>query len=399
MTRTVLVTGPGGAGRTTVAAATALAAARRQRGTLFLTLESGAPEALLGMPLSGGPVEPAPGLTAARADTAEHFRREFLAFQDRAAAALDLLGATPLDEDELTEPPGAEILALLHTLRAAHETGGWDLIVVDLPPADRAVRLLALPEQARRGLRRLLPAERQAARALRPVLAQLAGVPMPAQKVYETAARWEQELAAVQEVIEAPGTTVRLVAEPGPTGAADLRAARAGLALFGHRLDAVVANRLLPVGSADPFLAGLSGRQQVALKALREDFAGVPVHEVPHLGRDPQGPEELAGLLDGTPDGSADAGESAAVDTAGAVEDRLAEDGLLIWRLPLPGATREALGLVRRGDELIVTVGPFRRIRTLPSVLRRCTVSGAGLRDGALHVRFTPDPDLWPRER
>ncbi|GAA0500016.1 ArsA family ATPase [Streptomyces olivaceiscleroticus] len=397
MTRTVLVTGPGGAGRTTVAAATALAAARRQQRTLFLTLESGVPEAVLGTPLSGEPVAPAPGLTAARVDTAEHFRREFLAFQERAAAAFDLLGATPLDEDELIELPGAEIFALLHALRAAHEAGSWDLVVVDLPPADRAVRLLALPEQVRRGLRRLLPAERQAARALRPVLAQLAGVPMPAQKVYETAARWENELAAVQAVIEAPGTTVRLVVEPGPAGAADLRATRAGLALFGHRLDAVVANRLLPVGSADPFLAGLSGRQQVALKALREEFAGVPVHEVPHLGRDPQGQEELAGLLDGVPDENP--GESTAADTAGTVEDRLATDGLLVWRLPLPGATRDALGLVRRGDELIVTVGPFRRIRTLPSVLRRCTVSGAGLRDGALHVRFTPDPDLWPRDR
>ncbi|MER7397145.1 ArsA-related P-loop ATPase [Streptomyces sp. NPDC000151] len=405
--RTVLVTGPGGAGRTTVAAATALAAARRQR-VLFLTLESGVPEAVLGTPLTGEPTEPAPGLWALRVDTADHFRREFLAFQERAAAALDLLGATPLDEDELTELPGAEIFALLHALRAAHEAGAWDLVVVDLPPADRAVRLLALPEQARRGLRRLLPAERQAARALRPVLAQLAGVPMPAQKVYETAARWEGELAAVQAVIEDPGTSVRLVVEPGPAGAADLRTTRAGLALFGHRLDAVVANRLLPAGSADPFLAGLSGQQQAALKELREEFAGVPVHEVPHLGRDPRGTAELAELAEliGGPDGAADCAAEGATDGGtrradldGTVADRLAEDGLLVWRLPLPGAARDALGLVRRGDELIITVGPFRRIRTLPSALRRCTVSGAGLRDGVLHVRFTPDPDLWPRER
>ncbi|MEV0599340.1 ArsA-related P-loop ATPase [Streptomyces sp. NPDC050315] len=397
--RTVLVTGPGGAGRTTVAAATALAAARRQQRVLFLTLESGVPEAALGTPLTGEPTEAAPGLWAARVDTADHFRREFLAFQERAEAALDLLGATPLDEDELTELPGAEIFALLHALRAAHEAGAWDLVVVDLPPADRAVRLLALPEQARRGLRRLLPAERQAARALRPVLAQLAGVPMPAQKVYETAARWEHELAAVQAVIEDPGTSVRLVVEPGPAGAADLRTARAGLALFGHRLDAVLANRVLPTGSADPFLAGLSGQQQAALKELREEFAGVPVHEVRHLGRDPQGLDELAELLDGPAGETGEAGASGAADLTGTVEDRLAEDGLLVWRLPLPGAVRDGLGLVRRGDELIITVGPFRRIRTLPSALRRCTVSGAGLRDGALHVRFSPDPDLWPRER
>jgi arsenite-transporting ATPase len=70
-----------------------------------------------------------------------------------------------------------------------------------------------------------------------------------------------------------------------------------------------------------------------------------------------------------------------------------------VWHLPLPGATRDRLGLVRRGDELLLTVGPFRKITTLPSALRRCTVSGAGLTDGVLRIRFTPDPDLWPRTR
>jgi arsenite-transporting ATPase len=29
--------------------------------------------------------------------------------------------------------------------------------------------------------------------------------------------------------------------------------------------------------------------------------------------------------------------------------------------------------------------------------LRRCTVAGAALREGVLQVRFTPDPQIWPR--
>ena len=67
---------------------------------------------------------------------------------------------------------------------------------------------------------RLLPRERQAARALRPVLAQLAGVPMPAQWLYEAAARKDAELAAVEALIEDAATTVRLVAEPGQAAGA-----------------------------------------------------------------------------------------------------------------------------------------------------------------------------------
>ncbi len=72
---------------------------------------------------------------------------------------------------------------------------------------------------------------------------------------------------------------------------------------------------------------------------------------------------------------------------------------MLVWHIPLPGAVREELDLVRRGDELAVAAGPFRRIVPLPSALRRCTVEGAALRDGELRVRFAPDPRLWPRSR
>ncbi|MER6982284.1 ArsA family ATPase, partial [Streptomyces carpinensis] len=81
------------------------------------------------------------------------------------------------------------------------------------------------------------------------------------------------------------------------------------------------------------------------------------------------------------------------------VTDRLAEDGVLVWHIPLPGAVRDELDLVRRGDELLLTAGPFRRIVPLPSALCRCTVDGAALRDGELRIRFAPDPTLWPRER
>ncbi|GHC63491.1 ArsA family ATPase [Streptomyces cinnamoneus] len=404
--RTVLVTGPGGAGRTTVAAATALAAARTGRRVLLLTCDRGrAPDAVLGtaLPARGTddgapwtpPVEAAPGLWAARVATGEHFGALARDLQERGSSLLDLLGAAPLDPEELTELPGAEPLAVLAALRAARTGARWDLLVVDMPPVHESVRLLALPEQLSRYLRRLLPPERQAARALRPVLAQLARVPMPAQLLYETVERWQEELAAVQDVLESAGTTVRLVAEPGPVATEALRTARAGLALHGCRIDALVANRLLPTAPADPWLAGLADEQRTAHKALCEEFLadGITVRDLPHLGRSPRGLTDLQALADRAtlPEEVREAADP------WTVEDRLATDGMLVWRLPLPGADREGLGLVRRGDELIVATGPFRRVLPLPSALRRCTVSGAGLRDGALSVRFRPDPGLWPR--
>jgi arsenite/tail-anchored protein-transporting ATPase len=409
--RTVLVTGLGGAGRTTVAAATALAAARRGNRALFLSAEPGD---VFGAPVTGRPDAPAgitDGLWAARIDSGADFRAEFLSLQERAAAGLDLLGAARLEDEELTELPGSEQFALLRALKTAAD--GWDVVVLDLPPLRETIALLALPEQLRRYLRRLLPPERQAARALRPMLAQLAGVPMPAQWLYETAARWDSELAGVQAMIESAGTTLRVVAEPGPAAADALRTARAGLALYGLPVDTLVPNRILPRDSADSWLATLAAQQEKCLSEWYEDWAPQgSIREAPHLGRDPRGLEDLALL---------DTGDGLAVEAVGALEAlealaphrhrgerredpwRVAEghgpDSVYVWELPLPGAVKEELALVRRGDELLITVGPFRRIVPLPSALRRCTVAGAGLTDGVLRVRFQPDPDLWPRAR
>ncbi|MFC9248541.1 ArsA family ATPase [Streptomyces sp. NPDC057136] len=399
--RTVLVTGPGGAGRTTVAAATAQAAARAGLRTLLVSAD-----AVPGIPTGTEPVEVTDGLRYARIDSGAHFRDELVALQDRASGVLGLLGANRLDAEELTELPGSAQFALLHTLHRA-AGGDWsqdgtDVLVVDLPPLYEALAVLALPEQLRRYLRRLLPQERQAARALRPVLAQLAGVPAPAQWLYEAAARKDTELAAVQALIEDESTTVRLVAEPGTAAEDTLRTARTGLALQGLRVDALVATRVLPRHSSDPWFAGLAAQQEKCLDHWSQEWAPGTLREAAHLGHDPRGLDDLALLGGLAPDdrtsGRADdpwwIEDTRAPDTSGEPAD-----GTLVWCLPLPGAGKEDVKLVRRGDELLLTVGPFHRIVRLESGLRRCTVSGAALTDGVLRVRFTPDPALWPRTR
>ncbi|MDX3093629.1 ArsA-related P-loop ATPase [Streptomyces sp. ME01-24h] len=409
--RTLLVTGMGGAGRTTAAAATAVAASTPGRRVLLLSTDRDASlDRVLGPPCApaadGGarppgtaaflpvaPVPSVPGLWAARIDAAAAFRADAQALQQRLGSLLDLLGAAPLDPEELTELPGADAFALLRALRDTAD--GWDLVVVDLPPVHDALAALALPAQLRRYLTRLIPQERQAARALRPVLAQLAGVPAPGAWAHEAAVRADRELAAAQAVIEDAATTVRLVVTPGTHAADAVRRARTGLALYGHRLEAVVANRLLPDGSPDPWLAELAAHRRKEVRALQAELAGTPtaLHELAHLGREPRGAADLERLA-ARPPAEAPEGPAAPPWTT---EDRLAAEGRFLWRLPLPGATRDAVDLVRRGDELVVDAEGYRRILPLPSALRRCTVAGAALRDGALQVRFAPDPGLWPR--
>jgi arsenite-transporting ATPase len=403
MPRVVLVTGDATA-VPAVAAATAVRAAGSGLRTLLLAADD--PHRLLdeelGLRLTGraarvgGSQAQAAGelpLWAVRLDQQEAFRHAVAGLEGKLRTGFDLLGVEPLEPDELTALPGTGQLVLLRALRLPGAE--YDLLVVAAPPPAELTAALALPEQLDRYLGRLLPEQRQAARALRPLLAAVAGVPMPADWMHSARAWAAAELAATRAVIESPRTTVRLAVEAGACAPVALRRAAAGLALFGHRLDAVAACRTLPAAaarSADPWLAGQAAAERERLAAID---LGVPLLTA---DRTAAGPAEVAAQLyaDHPGAGPEPAGAGPRGHGPWTAEDRLAEDGVLVWRLAAPGAQRADLELVRRGDELVVGLGPYRRILPLPAALRRCTVAGAALREGELTLRFAPDPRLWP---
>lgn len=406
MTRVVLVTGLGGAGRTTVAAATALAEARSGARVLLLAADGTADaDTVLGTGLGDVPREialdgepdAASALFAARVDVQDEFQREFLAVQDTVGGLLGLIGVDPLDPEEIVAVPGAVDALALRVLARHAESDAWDTIVVDLPPVDRAAVALALPEALSRYVDRLLPVERQAARALRPMLAAVAGVPMPDDWVYATARRVVAELDAVRALLDAPGTGIRFVTRAGAVAAASDRRAAAALALFGRRVEDVVVNgvREAADGGGSAGSASSPGERVTALRGLYPEAA---VHSLAASADEPIGPGRLAAL--GVPGVRAVAEPGADDLPPGAVRDvfEVETDGeYFVLVVPLPGAERGDLDLLRRGDELVVTVGAVRRLIPLPSALRRCTVQGAGLRGGTLRVRFLPDPAVWMR--
>ncbi|WP_327069561.1 ArsA family ATPase [Kitasatospora sp. NBC_01250] len=387
MTRTVLVTGDAAA-VPAVAAATALHAAGRGLRTLLLAADDPhrAVDEVLGARLGDQPAEIDHHLWAVRIEEQQAFRRALGALDGKLRTGFDLLGVEPLEPDELTALPGTRQLALLRALRVPADS--YDLVVAAAPPPAELTMALALPEQLDRYLSRLLPEQRQAARALRPLLAAVAGVPMPADWLYSARAWVGGELTATRAVIESSRTSVRLAVDAGSCSVPALRRAAAGLALFGHRLDAVAAHRALPAAaleSADPWLAGQARRERERLAAIGLD---VPLLVADQLAADlPAVADQLYG---------AGTGPEPSTRWPWTAEDRLAEDGVLLWRLAAPGAERADLELMRRGDELVVGLGSYRRILPLPGALRRCTVAGAALRGGELTLRFAPDPDLWP---
>ena len=416
--RVILFTGKGGVGKTTTAAATAVQAARRGLRTLVMSTD--AAHSLgdaLGVVLVTTPNDPdpvvqiEPGLSALQLSASHSVRRSWPSVQDYLLTVFKGLGIDPVVADELTELPGADELVALLELRRQVDSGPWDLVIVDCAPTAETLRLLALPEALAWHLERLIPAQRGLLRAFGPAAATAAGLPLPGPAVLDTLRHWHESLLEIQSILASQTTSVRLVLTPERVVIAESRRTLTSLRLYGLTVDQVVVNRVFPdaaglnTSSSDTesagsgqdsndtsWLAGWNQAQQRGLSEVRHSFDPLPIVISPYLSHEPVGPDALASLARGC---TGAIGDVLATAPAQGMTVRQEGEGYLLT-LPLPLVTAAEVDLKRRHDELLVAVSDHRRVLSLPSVLRRCVVTGAVVRNATLRVRFVPDEKLWP---
>jgi arsenite-transporting ATPase len=407
MTRVVLVTGKGGVGKTTTAAATAVRAARSGLRTLVMSTD--AAHSLgdaLDVDLTTArtwrettEVEPCLHALAVGAHTA--VEADWQVVRDYLLGVLDALGVESVVADELTSLPGAEEVTALAALAHQAESGDWDLVVVDCAPTAETLRLLALPEVLGWHLDRLLPAQRRLLTVLRPAAAAATGVPVPGPEVLLVLRAWRELMVGVRTLLTSTRASVRVVLTPERVVIAESRRVLTSLSLHGYAVDAVIVNRVLPAalpGDADPWRTAWTTAQASGLEQVRESFHGIALLCAPYLAGEPIGADALddlasATVADGRP-------APALMDDVDVPRMRVEADGAdFVLTLPLPLVSAGMVAMARREDDLLLEVGGQRRVVTLPSVLRRCIVRDAAVGSGELRVRFERDEELWASGR
>jgi arsenite-transporting ATPase len=384
--RIVLFTGKGGVGKTTSAAGTATLSARAGQRTLVLSTD--AAHSLgdaFGLAVVGPePVEVERDLWVHQVDVQRRFERSWGEIQGYLVAVLDAAGVDPITAEELTVIPGAEEVLALLELRNHAVSGAWDVIVVDCAPTAETLRLLALPEALGWYMTRVFGVQRRVVRALRPVLTRAAGVPMPEDSVFEAVERLHRDLEQVQQILSEKGSTVRLVLTPESVVVAEARRSLTTLSLYGYRVDGVIANRVFPEGEGDAWREGWVTSQAAVLAEVRQSFADLPIWRSDYRPGEPVGTDALAALAE-----AAYAGDDPLAASPGEGPMTITRTGTgAVLRIALPFAQKQDVDLARHGDELVVTVGSYRRLLALPAALRRHTVAAARVEDGALQVRF-----------
>jgi arsenite-transporting ATPase len=289
-----------------------------------------------------------------------------------------------ISAEELTVPPGMDELFALLRLQAQHQTGGWDVIVVDCAPTGETLRLLSFPDAARWWIKKVFPMERQILAAARPIARSLLDIPLPPQAVFADIQRLSQNLIAMNEILrDRERSTIRLVMNPDKMVIGEAMRTFTYLNLYGYLTDAVVVNRVFP-SEVGEYFEGWRRVQEEHLALVRSAFAPVPVLRAPYFDQEVVGGHMLDRLADAL-FASGEHEPDAILHTS--LTQELEVDGdEAILRIALPFAGKGDISLKQIGLELVISVDGQRRTIILPTALASYRAAGARFEDGALEV-------------
>ncbi len=391
MTRVLLFTGKGGVGKTTTAAATALRCADAGLRTVVLSTDPAHSLAdAFDLPLGPLAAPLVDHLWGQQLDAQERMEEGWHDIQGYLREVFSWAGVDGLEAEELSVIPGLDEIFALADIKGYVDSGEWDVVVVDCAPTAETIRFLSLPDILARYMERLFPVGRRVNKVLAPVLSRVTSLPVADDNVFAATSAFYDRLDGVREILIDPArTSVRLVVNPERMVIAEARRTYTYLSLFGYRVDAVIANRMLPDAVADPWFERWKELHVEHLKTIEDSFAPLPVLKVDLASDELVGVAALRGFADRVY-GDLDA---ASILFSGQPLKITRRAGRTTMSLELPFADRDELELGRRGDELLVKVGPYRRAITLPDSLRSRPIADATLKQGRLKVIFEGSAD------
>lgn len=388
--RLILMTGKGGVGKTSVAAATGLRCAELGYKTLVLSTDPAHSLAdSFDMELSHDPRLVRPNLWGAELDALMELEGNWGAVKRYITQVLQARGLEGVQAEELAILPGMDEIFGLVRMKRHYDEGEFDVLIIDSAPTGTALRLLSLPEVSGWYMRRFYKPLQQVSVALRPLVEPLfrpiAGFSLPDKEVMDAPYEFYEQIEALEKVLtDNSKTTVRLVTNPEKMVIKESLRAHAYLSLYNVSTDLVVANRIIPESVNDPFFERWKESQKQYRQEIHDNFLPLPVKEVPLYSEEMCGLPALERLKD-TLYADEDPAQVYYKETTVRVVQDKNEYRLELY---LPGMSKDKIQLSKTGDELNITIGNHRRNLVLPQALAALQPAGAKMEDDYLRIRF-----------
>ncbi len=389
--RVILMTGKGGVGKTSVAAATGLRCAELGYKTLVLSTDPAHSLAdSFDLELGHEARYVRPNLWGAELDALMELEGNWGAVKRYITQVLQARGLDGVQAEELAILPGMDEIFGLVRMKRHHDEGEYDVLIIDSAPTGTALRLLSIPEVGGWYMRRFYKPLQGMSVALRPLVEPLfrpiAGFSLPDKEVMDAPYEFYEQIEELEKVLtDNKQTSVRLVTNPERMVIKESLRAHAYLSLYNVSTDLVVANRILPDTVNDPFFEKWKNNQQVYKKEIHENFHPLPVKEVPLFSEEMCGMEALERLKETLYKDEDPSQVYHQEDTIRVVQN--GKDYSL--ELYLPGIPKEKVQLNKTGDELNIRIGNHRRNLVLPQALAALKPSGAKMEEDFLKIRFS----------
>lgn len=389
--RVILMTGKGGVGKTSVAAATGLRCAELGYRTLVLSTDPAHSLAdSFDMELGHEPKLVRPNLWGAELDALMELEGNWGAVKRYITQVLQARGLEGVQAEELAILPGMDEIFGLVRMKRHYDEGDFEVLIIDSAPTGTALRLLSLPEVGGWYMRRFYKPLQGISVALRPLVEPLfrpiAGFSLPDKEVMDAPYEFYEQIEALEKVLTNPEeTSVRLVMNPEKMVIKESLRAHAYLSLYNVATDLVVANRIIPDTVSDPFFQRWKESQQEHKQEIYDNFSPLPIKEVPLFS------EEMCGLdaLDRLKDTLFPSGEDPTQVYYKETTLRVVqEQQQYTLELYLPGIAKNQIELSKTGDELNIRIGNHRRNLVLPQALAALQPSGAKMEEDYLKIRF-----------
>lgn len=389
--RVILMTGKGGVGKTSVAAATGLRCAELGYKTLVLSTDPAHSLAdSFDLELGHDPKPIRENLWGAELDALRELEGNWGAVKRYITQVLQARGLDGVQAEELAILPGMDEIFALVRMKRHYDEQEFDVLIIDSAPTGTALRLLSLPEVGGWYMRRFYRPFQNMSVALRPlvepIFRPIAGFSLPDREVMDAPYEFYEQIEALEKVLTDNGqTSVRLVMNPEKMVIKESLRAHAYLSLYNVSTDLVVANRIIPDSVTDPFFLRWKEQQQGYRQEIHDNFQPLPIKEVPLYS------EEMCGLaaldrLKETLFGDEDPAQIYYKETTLRVLQQ--EAGAYSLELYLPGIPKDQIDLSKSGDELNVRIGNHRRNLVLPQALATMQPVGAKMEDDYLKIRF-----------